>query len=56
MDELIERKGLSKTQAKIAYNQMLQKQMEHYHPGKSSDLKRDAQTAVEEVSLDTRKG
>ena len=54
MDELADRSGISTTQKKIAYNHMLQKQIEHYYPGKPFELKKDAEEAIQEAKRDHR--
>lgn len=54
MDELSRRGGLSSTQRQIAYQRMLQKQVDHYHPGKPLELKKDAEAAIEEGKSDNR--
>ncbi len=54
MDELSRRGGLSDAQKKIAYTQMLYKQIEHYHPNKPLELKKDAEASVAEAMLDKR--
>ena len=54
MDELAQRGGLTATQKKIAYNEMLQKQIKYYYPGKQLELKKDAEAAVKQAKSDNR--
>ena len=54
MDELARRSGLTPVQKKLAYNEMLRKQIDHYYPGKPLELKKDAETAIEEAVNDNR--
>lgn len=54
MDELARRGGLSDAQKKLAYHQMLFKQIEHYHPGKPPELQKDAEEAIQEAKRDQR--
>ena len=54
MDELAHRSGLTAAQKKIAYNQMLHKQIDQYYPGKPLELEKDAKAAIEEAVNDKR--
>ena len=58
MDDLAQRGGLTATQKKIVYIEMLQKQVKYCFPGKPLDLTeltKDAEAAVKEAMNDNRK-
>lgn len=54
MDELSDRGGLSSKQKQLAYSNMLQKQIDHYYPGKPQELEKDAEAAIRDAALDKR--
>ena len=54
IDELAERSALTAIQKKIAYNQILQKQIDHYYPGEPLVLEKDAKAAIEQARNNNR--
>lgn len=49
MDELANRSGLTAEDKKIIYNEMLRKQIDHYHPGRPLELEKDAKAAIKQA-------